>query len=252
MTAPAEPLVRIAGVRHAPFTPPPFQFDPRTGRLLTFLSSRFDDPGPALGFPQNQWFQTIYAATSPEGAFGELTERRRVRGRAVNADAGSDRDAFLDPKFPDHGTVTRGWRHDRQITQARVRQTARFVDISHPRTMSFLLRSAAETLEPVLGHPLDDLDLSDVMSRNRMLTQHLARYFHDLLGEEIAGIRYLSRHSPEWECWALFADRIEGKLEVGESRSIEADDPDLLAVARHFGLSVETDSPGEYLRPWLA
>lgn len=107
---------------------------------------------------------------------------------------------------------------------------------------------------------LTDFDLSDVMSRNRTLTQHLARYLHELPregfsglkeGEEIAGIRYLSRHSPEWECWALFADRVEEAMEIGESQAIEADDPDLLAVAKHFGLSVETDSSGEFLRPWL-
>lgn len=119
--------------------------------------------------------------------------------------------------------------------------------------MPFLLENEPETFRD------NDFDLSDVMSRNRTLTQYLARYLHELPGEslselgssaEIAGIRYLSRHSPQWECWALFADRIEGKLEIGESHPILADDPDLLTVARHFGLSVETDTPGEYLRPW--
>ncbi|CAN5577310.1 hypothetical protein BH09CHL1_BH09CHL1_25760 [soil metagenome] len=147
------------------------------------------------------------------------------------------------------------------MTHAELSETFRFIDVSHPSTLTFLYSNfvpVIKLVDPVLV--ADDFDLSDVMSRNRTLTQHLARYLHDLpreafgelsSGEEIAGIRYLSRYSPDWECWGLFADRIEGRLVVGESRAIVADDPDLLAVAKHFGLSVETDTPGEYLRPWL-
>lgn len=136
------------------------------------------------------------------------------------------------------------------MTFARVSESARFVDISHPQTLSFLLANVISDLESIVGQRLDDFDLSDVMGRNRQLTQYLARYFHELPGEKIAGIRYLSRHSARWECWALFADRVAGKLEIGESRPIAADDADLLAVARQFGLSVETDTAGEYLRLW--
>ena len=168
----------------------------------------------------------------------------------------------VDPLFPDHLTVSRAWRRRRQITQALLGERSTFINVSHPATLTFLRVHFLASLDAQTRQllKLDDFDLSDVMSRNRTLTQHLARYLHELPresfselgpGEEIAGIRYLSRHSPEWECWALFADRIEGKLEIGESRPISADDPDLLAVARHFGLSVETDAPGEYLRPWL-
>ncbi len=237
-------------MRYVPFSSPPIRFDSRTGRTPIPLTNRFDDPGPGIGLPREQWFQTIYAATGPQGAFGELIANRRVRKHAASANKRPDPGDFLDPQFPEHGTVTRDWRHDRRITQARVGQAVRFVDISHPRTLSFLLTNVVSELESIAGQHLDDFDLSDVMSRNRALTQHLARYFHDLPGEEIAGIRYLSRHSSEWECWALFADRVAGKLEIGESRPIAADDPDLLAVARQFGLSVETDIPGEYLRPW--
>lgn len=167
-----------------------------------------------------------------------------------------------DPEFPGHGVIQADWWQSRVATSATLSRTSRFIDLSHPSTLSFLLAN----FQPYIRErvPLlvvdDDFDLSDVMSRNRTLTQHLSRYLYDLprevfselgSGEEIAGIRYLSRHSPEWECWALFADRIEGRLEVGESRAISPDDPDLLAVAKHFGLSVETETPGEYLRPWL-
>jgi hypothetical protein len=269
VSAPSFAIVRIAGARHQPFTAAPWRFDPRTGALRFLPVNRFDDSGPSTGLPRNAWFQTIYAATNPQGAFGELLAHRRLSGPAAAGVAGIARalagpiskpDNSEDPLYPSRGTVPANWRHEKQITTATVNTAARFVDVSHPATLSFLLGDFVPYLQHNDLMPVDgnDFDLSDVMSRNRTLTQHLARYLHELpadaigSGKAIAGIRYLSRHSPEWECWAFFADRIDGKLEIGESRPIAADDPELLAVARQFGLSVETDTPGEYLRPWLS
>jgi hypothetical protein len=224
-----------------------------------------------LGFPIERCFQTIYAATIGQGAYGELLAGFRPIVAAIDAVRRfgitpalltSARDGIVDPEFPAHGTIPKAWRERRHLTQATLARGAVFVDVSHPATLTALrlgfLSSLYQRTRDELG--LNDFDLSDVMSRNRTLTQQLARYLHELPtdavgelgpGEEIAGIRYLSRHSPAWECWALFADRIDGRLEFSESRPIAPDDPDLLTVARQFGLSVETDTPGEYLRPWL-
>jgi hypothetical protein len=264
-------LVRISGRRYSPFAPPPWHIHADRNGVIASLPNRFDDIGPALGFDVEQCFLTIYAATSSQGAYGELLADSRPIGPALAAMASygiapallnAAENETVDPLFPDQLTVSRAWRRRRQITQALLGERSTFINVSHPATLTFLRVHFLASLDAQTRQllKLDDFDLSDVMSRNRTLTQHLARYLHELPresfselgpGEEIAGIRYLSRHSPEWECWALFADRIEGKLEIGESRPISADDPDLLAVARHFGLSVETDAPGEYLRPWL-
>jgi hypothetical protein len=209
----------------------------------------------------------VYAASTPAASFGELLSGRRrnaqtaAKFQSYRDRAGGAVDDECDPVHPTHGIVTADWRNARSMTNAKLSGTSSFIDVSHPSTLTFLYSNFVPVItsaDPSLA--ASDFDLSDVMSRNRTLTQHLARYLYDLPreafsemqpGEEIAGIRYLSRHSPEWECWALFADRIEGHLAIGESRAIVADDPDLLAVAKHFGLSVETDIPGEYLRPWL-
>ena len=93
-----------------------------------------------------------------------------------------------------------------------------------------------------------DFDLSDVTSRNRPITQNLARYLHELPtnafpqmanDDAIVGIRYLSRHSPEWECWAIFADRLGKGLVVDLPKEIGIDHTDLQAVAAAFNLSIE-------------
>jgi hypothetical protein len=265
-------LVRISGRNYPSFAPPPWRIQTERNGGPAPLQNRFDDIGPTLGFPVERCFLTIYAATSEQAAYGELLADLRPIGPAVDelrrfgiaqALLNSAQDGVVDPSFPEHVTIPKAWRERRHLTQATLAHDAVFVDISNPATLTTLrlgfLSSLDQRTRKDMG--LNDFDLSDVMSRNRALTQHLARYLHELPndaitelgpGEEIAGIRYLSRHSPEWECWALFADRIDGRLEIGESRPIAADDPDLLAVARQFGLSVETDNTlGEYLRPWL-
>jgi hypothetical protein len=268
--APSLAIVRVAGIKYRPFTTAPWSIDPATGGLKRPPVNRFDDIGPILGIPRAEWFQTVYAATTLESALGELLAFRRLSVHASSAVVDIERqlsesdrssDESIDPAYPNRGTVPARWRNEKQNSAATIAD-ARFINVSHPGTLSFLRSEfVSEFLHRTSSPEHDrDFDLSDVMSRNRRLTQHLARYLHDLPreafgdlkdGEEIAGIRYLSRHSPEWECWALFADRIEGRLAIGESRPIEADDSDLLAVAKHFGLSVETDTPGQYLRPWL-
>ncbi len=52
---------------------------------------------------------------------------------------------------------------------------------------------------------------------------------------EYAGIRYLSRLSSEWECWALFED---AALDEQERRPITRDDHALTRIAELYGLTV--------------
>jgi hypothetical protein len=53
-----------------------------------------------------------------------------------------------------------------------------------------------------------------------------------------AGIRYVSRLNPEWECWTNFADRL--LRTSSSSTAIASDAPDLLSACRLLGLSIET------------
>lgn len=54
-------------------------------------------------------------------------------------------------------------------------------------------------------------------------------------GRSFAGIRYGSRLSSEWTCWAVFPGV---ELEPREALPIEREMPDLVAVAERFSLRV--------------
>jgi hypothetical protein len=115
----------------------------------------------------------------------------------------------------------------------------RFVDVDAAQTLQVLRRVLA-SIAASLG--VSDIDLGAIAGPNRRLTQEVVRYVYeqrDPTGEPLyGGIRYLSRLNPEWELWAIFADRIEhSPREVTES--IRAEDPDLLEAASLLNLRVE-------------
>ena len=103
----------------------------------------------------------------------------------------------------------------------------------------------------VLELGLQDIDLSAVTGPQRKLTQRIARYIYEQVGSQgnplFAGIRYLSHYGGDQECWAIFDTRMIHDDTYVE-QSILPDDPDLLAVARLFGLTIEV-LDGHYLRP---
>ncbi len=116
------------------------------------------------------------------------------------------------------------------------------------------LRTELAPLATRLG--ITDVDLGTVTGAQRRFTQDIARYVHQQVDVDgrprFAGIRYPSRLNPEWECWAVFDDRIRhlpGWPNIPVS--FFPDDPDLHSVARLFGLTIEI-FPGQddVIRPW--
>ncbi len=91
---------------------------------------------------------------------------------------------------------------------------------------------------------ISDIDESAVLGPAREFTQAIARYFYEY-GEPsdrtaFAGLRYTSRLNLEWECWALFADRIRHSPGMpGLPESIFPDDADLIEIARLWSLTIE-------------
>ena len=85
----------------------------------------------------------------------------------------------------------------------------------------------------LLALGVTDLDLSEVLSRERRLTQTISRWAYEL---GYGGIVYRSRFAAASSLWAIF----EGaRLEpAGVAEPILPDDPDLVAVARVFGLGL--------------
>ena len=252
---PRHGVYRLARRPGAGFGPVPWEVaNPVDG---TF-GNRFDDPGQALGIPQEERFRAISCATERIGTIMESLARfRRSLPYAGRVEAGSRgvregideslRGTF-DPGDPSRGLVPAAWRMRRQIGHTLLDPELRFVDIAAMSTLSHLREAMAPDLRE-LG--LTDLDLSVVTGPQRTLTQRIARYVYeqvDLTGTpRFAGIRYLSRFGDAQECWAIFDTRMVMRGTVIE-QSILPDDPDLLAVAKAFGLTIEVLG-GPNLRP---
>lgn len=257
VSPPGGGIYRLARGDADPFAPPSWD---RAGEDGTF-GNRFDDPGPDTGQPVAQRFRMIYCATQRAATFGETMARFRVSMRLLEQLATIDDDEPLDlslqgavdPDDPRHGLIPAEWRMRRRIGHTLLDPSLMFVDVSHADTMQHL-REVLAPLAVRLGIP--DIDLGSLSSPQRRFTQGVARYIHEQRDDagypRFAGIRYTSRLNLEWECWAVFDDRIR-QLDgmPATATSFFADDADFQAVARLFGLTIEMFSgQNHYIRPW--
>lgn len=250
-------MFRLVRAPAEPFSPPDWD---RAAPDGTF-GNRFDDPSAEDGLPPEHRFRVIYCATQRAATFGETVARFRVSLSLLGAlqeiddeeSIGESLRGAVDPDDPSHGLLPADWRMRRRIGHTLLDPSLRFVDLSNAGTMQHL-RTVLAALADRLG--LVDVDLSSVTSQQRRFTQGIARYIYEQADESgvplFAGIRYPSRLNPQWECWAIFADRIRHLPGwPGIPMSFFPDDPDLQEVARLFGLTIEV-FPGQdhVIRPW--
>jgi hypothetical protein len=249
---PATPVVRIARRPGDPFEPPAWTFARPDG---TF-GNRFDDPGQGEGRTVSARFRVVYCATRRAGAFGETVAHFRPPLHVLATETASiakaiesARGDLVDPEYPRRGLIPVEWRLRRHLGTTVLDPALRFVDIAAADTMQGLREDLAST---IVNLGLTDFDLSVVTGSQRRLTQACARFVYEQTDESarpcFAGIRYLSRLNPEWECWAIFSDRKRHQAVPPES--VLPDDPELLEAAAILGSTIE-DQDGQHLRPWL-
>jgi hypothetical protein len=252
VSPPATGVYRLArGVN--PFIPPDWEYAREDG---TF-GNRFDDPTANKGNPPEKRFRAIYCATQRLATFGETLARFRVSATVLAGldeieDEESTEEALagaIDPEDRTRGFVSADWRRKRRICHTMLDTATRYADIGDLDTMQYL-RIALAPL--AAEYKIGDVDLSALTSHQRSFTQYCARHIYALtdgLGSSLcAGICYVSRLDSKWECWALFDDRLTH--EPGLPANIDADDEDLIAIARSFRLTIEV-IPGTrtYIRP---
>lgn len=253
---PPDGMYRLAGGPAGPFTSPDWDRALEDG---TF-GNRFDDPTEEEGRSPEERFRVIYCATQRIATFGETVARFRP-SLSLLSDLKEIKDdepiedslsGAVDPENIERGLIRADWRLRRRVGHTLLDPSLKFVDIAHAETIQHL-RSALAPLAARLG--LTDIDLSSLTSQQRRFTQGCARYVYDQMDDSgktrYAGIRYPSRLNAEWECWAVFDDRIRHQRGWPHfPASILADDEDLARVARLFNLTIET-VPGHdhYIRP---
>lgn len=252
VSPPAAGVYRLArGVK--PFDPPDWVYAKEDG---TF-GNRFDDPTASNGHPPEQRFRAIYCATQRLAAFGETLAHFRVSATVLAGldaidDEESTEDALagvVDPEDRTRGLVTVDWRGKRRICHASLDANTRYADIGSHQTMQYL---RSELAPLAVEYKISDVDLSALTSQQRPFTQHCARHIYTLTnghgGPACAGIRYVSRLDANWECWAIFDDRLTHTS--GFPANILADDADLIAIAKSFRLTIEVISDSKsFLRP---
>ena len=181
-------------------------------------SGRFDDPAGK--------FRVLYATVQRRTAFLETLAHFRPSLdvlAALEAVENTD-EPLARPEVP------ADWYRARAIGRLRLVTRQHWLDLRSFETREALRRELAQTL---LDLGLEDLDLSGVVGPKRQLTQAIAGWAHE---HGHAGLVYSSRFDAALTCWAVF----EGAAfePVGLPEVILSDDPDLVSVARSFGLTV--------------
>jgi hypothetical protein len=186
-------------------------------------AGRFDDP--RVGIASSSKFRTLYLARRRRTAFAETLQDLRP--------ATKDRADFrsLFGTEPPAGVIARQWRHDRRLGRARLDvDPALIVDLE-----DLPVRRALEEQHAALlaAHGMRHLDISQVRSAQRIVTQTIAL---DLHGSGYAGVAYRSNLDNQ-ECVAIFEQRVVIRR-WGSHQRIERDDADLVAVAKAWKLDV--------------
>jgi len=186
--------------------------------------NRFDIPGVGV----------LYCASTLEGCFAETLARFRPKLDLVELVADEWKAAgHLRP-----GTVPAGWRHRRTAVEVAVDPGYRFLDVDHLDTHQVLRGELALGLA-ALGY--SDLDAGLIRGPDRRVTRLVAAWAHQQMADgdgelyRFAGIRYVSRLSTDWVCWAIFPGV---ELAQRQALPVESDMPVLVSVAERFGLRV--------------
>lgn len=206
--APRTALFRI-GRRPDPLAWPPWEY---------VGSGRFDDPAGE--------FRVLYATAQRRTAFLETLAHFRpsldvlAALRAVE----NTREPLPAPRVPAE------WYRARAVGRLRLVTRQQWLDLRSLETREALRYELAQTL---LDLGLEDLDLSGGAGPKRQLTQAVARWAYE---RKYRGLAYSSRFDATLTCWAIF----EGAAfePFGLPEPILPDDPDLVSVARSFGIAV--------------
>lgn len=120
---------------------------------------------------------------------------------------------------------------ERWIVKFVVGPSQRWLDLRSPQTIEVLRNELASQLAN-LGYR-DRFVHGDLLSHEHKATRLIAGW---AINHNFDGIAYASCHDPSLTCWALFEGaRIEA---VGSAQPVSRDDPDLLAVAKLWNLTI--------------
>jgi hypothetical protein len=182
------------------------------------LGGRFDDPASFRRdpYPETRRFRTLYFATDPAGAFVEALQdfarwhQPLSHGLQELVEREPELAKLVDLQHPTRGIVPWSWFQPRVLGSARLAPGLCCVDVRAGTTI--------QHLGPVLADLLTQcgrskMGYSIIVGQERELTQAIANHFYEHLDDATdttpyAGLRYLSDLNQDFECWAIFAQRL--------------------------------------------
>jgi hypothetical protein len=128
------------------------------------------------------------------------------------------------------GAVTEEWRAARVLAPATLALDGTLIDVDDPATRTALERAHAALLAE---HGMAHLDISEVRSRTRTVTQHIGRTLYE---DGAAGVRFGS-NLDDRPCFALFESRGHLVAPAGEPPlPLTTDLAILVQVCDEYGL----------------
>ncbi len=192
-------------------------------------------------FDPEESIMTLYTGESKEAAFAEVLAPFRPDLETISKlkDIPCD-----DDKTPSSGKVPKAWLMERRIGKAKIRATAKIINVTSPLTMQ-VLRNNQEIARYTFKAGFSDLDDSALKASNekgRYLTQMIAAFIYNL---DHTGILYESRLGSRYKCVAGFiplsvaeAKNSDFLEETMPEEKISALDPELQKVASIFNLKL--------------
>ena len=216
--ASGQTVFRLAKPSYGPLNPQRRTFtsaDDRSGW------NRFDLPGE----------QTIYAASTPEGAYGELLGSLKKptpmlasrlfddAGDATVEELVAEDWAALGKKLSPY-EVDINWLYEFHLYTMTLPQEGWLVDSEHSRTVTFLQGNIPLRLWERSFH---SVTVSDLRCEDRFVTTHLAEQLANARlteGDKAIGLRYGSKHGSDWSCWTIWL-----RNNVAQSFAVDGGDP---------------------------
>ncbi|WP_125079701.1 hypothetical protein [Mycobacterium sp. P7213] len=176
--------------------------------------------------------QTIYAACSPEGAYGELLgSLKKPRGapaaRYLDDTAGATIDELIEQDWVAAGrrlppyAVDLNWLFGFRLYMLTLPSSGWLVEVEHSRTVGYLEQHIPCGL---WERGMKQVTVAELRSPDRSLTTLLAEQVANVRladGTQPIGIRYGSKHGSDWTCWTVWLrDSIKTAIDVDDGMAI--------------------------------
>ena len=220
----------------------------RASPLDGMFGNRFDDPSFSYipSTPPEGRFRVIYCATRLAGAIAEtaaplrraLQDQQAVYSEVPGVDEPTN---HLPSQRSQPPVLDIRWRSGRQVARAILEPSDKFIDLTGSRTIQYL-RGIPLFKRLALEHGFGDVSQSFLTTTKRHITCAISYLFYHQTAPFVpppAGIRYTSQYPGDWECWAVYSNRLN--CTPLDPIPIDADDPEVREGADTLGLRIQLD-----------